>query len=102
MTDPPTDPVFERWKESLPRATPELVAEARSLLGEWQDSTVFLKLHAMIHACVLAPTLKLGEGNQYAPHPEALRNDAADLRIVVDTMALFLEMLADRIEAKNN
>jgi hypothetical protein len=92
----------ERWKDDLPRATPDLVAEAASCLAEWQDSTVFLKLHAMIHACVLAPTLKMGEGNQVAPHPEALRNDAADLRIVVDTFALFLEALADRIEAKNN
>jgi len=92
----------ERWAADLQRATPELVAEAANLLAAWQGTEVFLKMHAMIHACILAPTLKLGEGNQYAPAPEALRNDAADLRIVVDTMALFLEGLADRIEAKSN
>jgi hypothetical protein len=97
-----TDPLAVRWAESLPYATPELVEECRRLLGAWQDSSVFLQMHAMIHACVLAPTLKMGEGNQVAPHPEALRNDAADLRIVVDTLAIFLEELADRIEAKNN
>lgn len=96
------DPLTERWAENLPRATPELVEECRRVLAAWQDSTVFLQMHAMIHACVLAPTLKMGEGNQVAPHPDALRNDAADLRIVVDTLALFLEGLADRIEAKNN
>lgn len=96
------DPLTKRWARDLPHATPELVAECRGLLAEWQDTSVFLKMHAMIHACVLSPTLKLGEGNQVAPHPDALRNDAADLRIVVDTLALFLEHLADRIEAKNN
>jgi len=95
------DQLDERWEDVLPNATPELVAECKMLLGQWQDSAVFLKLHAMIHACVLSPTLKLGEGNQVAPLPDALRNDAADLRIVTDSMAIFLEGLADRIEQTN-
>jgi hypothetical protein len=92
----------ERWEDEIPRATPGIVDEAMSLLADWQDTNVFLKLHAMIHACLLAPTLLLGEGNQVAPRPDALRNDAADIRIVADAMALFLERLASRIEAERN
>lgn len=96
------DPLAERWKDWLPYATPDVVTECRGLLADFQDTAPFLKLHALIHACVLSPTLKLGEGNQVAPLPKALRNDAADLRIVADTMALFIDGLADRIEARNN
>lgn len=95
-------PLQERWEHWLPRATPEVVEECVAILSVWQDSHVYLKLHALLHACVLSATLKLGDGNGVAPAPEALRNDAADLRIVVDTMGLFLEGLADRINAKNN
>lgn len=82
--------------------TPEVKQVVIELLSGWQDSNVFLQLHGLMQANLVAATLKMGEGNAMRPEPDALRLDAADIRCVADGFAQFLEHLADRIEAKEN
>jgi hypothetical protein len=82
--------------------TPEVKRLVEGFLAGPQDTDAFIQLHGMLQANILAPTLRLGNGNLRPPEPDALRLDAVDLRFVADAMAQFLEHLADRIEARSN
>lgn len=78
--------------------TPEVLETSNGLLAGEQNSEAFMGLHGLLQACLLSATLHLGNSNARPPHPDALRVEAADIRLAAGALATFLEALAGRIQ----
>lgn len=78
--------------------TPEVEDMVRELLGGWQDSDTLVHLFGLMQANLLSAAMTLASSTT----PADIRAEAADVRVVAEGLAQFMEGHADRVEAGSN